>query len=99
MSTTITPTPWSTISAPRQPLAPYEHPDRVAMYLGHARGAGVRAALDHLVNEKYSDDPVRRRARALIALQVGVRRQLVIAGLGDVHLEHTAITREKAGAR
>lgn len=98
MSTLTTPTPSSTISAPRQPQAPHEHPDQVAEYVGHARAAGVRHALDHLTNDHYADDPARRRARAWIAMQVSLRRQLVIAGLGDVHLIDTATTRER-GAR
>jgi hypothetical protein len=94
----IASTPAGTISAPRQPRAPHEHPDQVAVYLGHARAAGVQAALGHLLNDNYADDPVRRRARAWIAMQVSLRRQLVIAGLGDIHLDDTATPRER-GAR
>lgn len=95
---TVTTTPAATISAPAQPLAPHEHADQVEAYLGHARAVGVQAALGHLTNPNYAGDMVRRRARASIAMQVSLRRQLVIAGLGDIHLEHTATTRER-GAR
>lgn len=96
---TTTTTPAGTISAPRQPRAPHEHPDEVTSYLDQARRVGVRSALDHLGNENYAGDPVRRRARVHIALQVSLRNQLVIAGLGDVHLHDTAVTREQAGVR